>query len=170
MSDDPDRRSPVRVVVLAHTPRRLADPLAAAVRDAGRAVHAGGFTSTRTLADLRELARVDAVLGSSDFALFGDELPEVATLEIGGARLLVTNMIGTPQELLAPVRRRVREHEPDVVVHAHAPEADVSWVGGTLFLNPGSAGGRATQAPPTYGLLEIEGPGRITAHVREFEP
>ncbi len=129
---------------------------------------AGGIGDPAVLDALCEIAPVTAVVGHEDFLAFGDRFPETAELELGGARILLAHMVGSPPDLLPPIRRRLEVDPPDVVVHGRGPCADVLWVGGTLFVCPGRVSAERPGAPSTCGLLDIAGPGRITAHILDL--
>src|SRR5262245_65000439 len=61
----------------------------AALRGAGRIVHAGDVGAPDVLAALRAIAPVTAVRGNNDRGAWAARLPERATLTIRGRRLLV---------------------------------------------------------------------------------
>jgi predicted phosphodiesterase len=146
-----------------------AHPLSPALRKAFAGVDwilfAGGIRNPAALEELCRIAPVTAVVGHRDFLAFGDRFPETAELELAGARILLTHLIGSPPDLLPPIRRRMDVDPPDIVVHGHAAQAQVLWLGGTLFLCPGCASPDWPGRPATCGMLEIAGPGRITAHI-----
>ncbi len=130
-------------------------------------LHAGNIGSRTALDALEAIAPVHAVVGQRDYLEFGDVYPEAQEITLGGARILMSHLIGTPPDLLAPIQRRLEDNPPDVVVHGHPPTSQVLWIGGTLFLAPGHASHSLTKRHATCALVEIEGPGRITAHVLE---
>jgi hypothetical protein len=159
---------PLSVGVVADTPRRLPALLREGLSGLDHLLHAGGIADEQALAELERVAPLAVVTGSHDYVGLGDRYPGEVELDLGGARILLTNMIGTPPDLLEPIRRRLEADAPDVVVYGHAPSPQVVWIGGTLFLNPGSAGGAGGTRPATFGLLEIGGPGRLAAHIVEL--
>jgi predicted phosphodiesterase len=146
----------------------LPPPLVAALDGAAHILVAGGIAGKPALAALERLAPVTAVVGTRDFLALGDRLPETVELTLGGVRVLLTHMIGSGSEPLAPLRDRLSASPPDVVVYGDAREADVRWRLGTLLVCPGSVRPPRTGMPATCGLLDIEGPGRITAHVLDL--
>ena len=158
----------MRVAVLEGLPAALSPGFAGILRDAGQILVVGGLANRRVLDQLGEIAPVTAVVAHRDFLALGDVYPESAHLEIEGARIYLAHMIGTPPEFLPPVREMLAHDPPDVIAHGHVPRAQVIWIGGTLFVCPG----RATPAPgqaATCALLDIDGPGRITAHVLDIQ-
>lgn len=158
----------MRVGVIADTTYPLPRGLAGALGVPEAIVHAGGIGDSRVIEELGALAPLTAVVSHRDFLAWGDRFPETAEIVAAGARILVTHLIGTPPDLLGPLRQRLENDPPDVIVHGHGNAAQVLWIGGTLFFNPGSATRGKAGHPPTCGLLEVEGPGRITAHVLEI--
>ena len=155
--------APLRVALLADTPRRLPSTLIGELAGVSRILHAGGHRDPALLQELRRLAPVDAVAGQGDFADLGLDLPESRDLEVGGAQLFLTHMAGTAPHYVKALRERMQAMPPDAVIYGHVPEARVEWVGGTLFVNPGSARGHGRRA--SWALLEIEGSGRLTGHL-----
>ncbi len=148
----------------APLPSRLVEALAGA----GRILVAGGIAGPRALAELERLAPVTAVVGTRDFLVLGDRLPETAELEIAGARVLVCPMIGSGPEPLRPMRDRLAEAPADLVVHGDGVRAAAVWRLGTLFLCPGTVRPPRPGQPGTFGLCDVEGPGRITAHILDL--
>lgn len=155
--------TPLRVAILADTPRRLPSTLLGELAGVSRILHAGGHRDPALLQELRRLAPVDAVSGHRDFAELGLDLPETREIELAGAQLFLTHMAGTAPQYVRALRDRMQAMPPDAVIYGHAPEPRVEWVGGTLFVNPGSARGSGRRA--TWALLEIEGAGRLTGHL-----
>ena len=153
----------LRVAVLADTPRRLPSTLIGELAGVSRILHAGGHRDPALLDELRRLAPVEAVAGHGDFVDLGLDLPESLEFELGGAQLFLTHMAGTAPHYVKALRERMQAVPPDAVVYGHAPEPRVEWIGGTLFVNPGSARGAGRRA--TWALLEIEGSGRLTGHL-----
>jgi len=117
-------------------------------------VHAGDVGSG-VLPRLRALAPVTVVAGNTDVASPSDELPWEATAEVAGLRIIVCH-IGTSL---------MGRHDPvaegyGMVVSGHSHHAVVEWRGGTLFLNPGSAGRARFGQPRTCALVTIGAGGR----------
>lgn len=156
------------VGVVADTPRTISPALAEALAGATRIVHAGGIASVRALDELRAIAPVEAVTSHEDFISFGDRLPESAEFEVAGVRFFVTNLVGTPPDFLPPVRTRLADSPPDVVIFGHPTTPQMLWIGGTLFLNPGSVKGLVEGVRPTFAIVEIAPGGRITGHVHDL--
>lgn len=156
---------------MAGTYPELARGAAVALSGVDRILHAGGIGDERVLRQLGEVAPVIAVAGDRDYLVFGDRFPEIAELEIAGAALLITPLIGTPPDWLTPLKARFEQTAPSVLVHAHAPVAEVMWFGGTPLVNPGRAGvPQPAGRGPTCAVIEIGGPGRIDARIIALVP
>lgn len=140
--------------------RRLLDILSVVER-----IIVAGGAGADVLQRLDALAPVTAVVGTKDYCALGHRLPETAEVELAGARVLVTQMVGSAPDFLPPLRRRLAVAPPDVVVHGESGKPGVGWHLGTLLLCPGTAQSGRAGWPATCGVLEIEGPGRITAHI-----
>jgi uncharacterized protein len=110
---------------------QLDDVLAGAVH----IVHAGDV-GYGVIPRLRLLAPLTVVAGNTDLPGGAEaELPWEARVEVAGRRVLVCH-IG---------KSLMGRHDPvlegfDLVVSGHSHIDKVEWRGGTLFLNPGSAG------------------------------
>ncbi len=118
---------------------------------AARIVHAGDVGQWSIIERLRQLAPVTAVTGNVDWPDYTIDLPDVATAEVLGLRVLVGH-IG---------KRLIAAHpDPgaegfDLVVSGHSHRAAIEWRGATLFLNPGSAGKRRFNDPRTAALVAV---------------
>ncbi|MFN7965535.1 MAG: metallophosphoesterase family protein [Acidobacteriota bacterium] len=160
-----------RIGVVAGTHPELARGAASALSSVDRILHAGRIGAENVLRQLGEIAPVIAVAGDQDYLSFGDRFPEIVELDLGGASLLMTPMIGTPPEWLAPIKTRLEQSQPSILVHADALVAEIRWFGGTLLVNPGRAG---VPQPPgrsaTCAVIEIDGPGRIDARIVDLSP
>lgn len=156
---------------MAGTHPDLARGAAVVLSGVDRILHAGGIGDERVLRQLGEIAPVIAVAGDRDYLVFGDRFPEMAEFQIAGAALLMTPMIGSPPDWLAPLKARLEQAAPSVLVHAQAPVAEVIWFGGTLLVNPGRAGvPQPAGRGPTCAVIEIGGPGRIDARIIALTP
>ncbi|NJN65084.1 MAG: metallophosphoesterase family protein [Acidobacteria bacterium] len=158
------------VAVVSDTPRVPPSELLEALAGVAHIVHAGGIADLRGLDTLARIAPVSAVTSHDDFVAWGDLIPESVELIVEGVRIFATNMIGSPPDFLPPVRARLANDPPDVVLFGHPPGAQVLWLGGTLLMNPGSARAAGSHRRPTYGLLEISSMGRVTGTVLELDP
>ena len=82
----------IGVIADTHVPqrlRRLPDGIPAAFRGVDLILHAGDLNSVRVMAELEEIAPVQAVVGNAD--LFRSGLPLTRVLEIEGRRIGLTH-------------------------------------------------------------------------------
>jgi uncharacterized protein len=150
----------VRLLLLAdtHVPRRARDlppQVWSAVDDADLVVHAGDWVDVSLLDALQERARaLLACWGNNDGPDVRARLPEVARLDVDGARLAVTHETGGASGR----ERRADLAHPDVDVlvfgHSHIPW-DTTTERGLRLLNPGSPTDRRRQPFCTYMTAEL---------------
>ena len=128
-------------------------------------LHAGDIGTGQIIEQLSEIAPVTAVRGNNDREGPESEFPEIETLELGGCRIYLTQIVKVPKDGddagLAPYL----EHAADAVVFGHSHMAfyetrETEQLGGLTFFNPGAAGKRRFKVVPSIGLLELE-PGRV---------
>jgi uncharacterized protein len=99
-------------------------------------VHAGDFSESSVLAELRELGPVAAVHGNVDSAELRRELPESISLDLEGATLAMIHDAGPARGRLERLRARFPDADAVVFGHSHMPlreERD-----GFQIFNPGS--------------------------------
>ena len=107
-----------------------------------------------------------AVLGNTDDPHLGLRETEVVTA--GGRKFLLHHIVdpARPTEL---IQRRLELDRPDVVVFGHTHRPFSERIGGTLFLNPGSAGRARFDQARTMALLRI-GEGELDVKFVELGP
>lgn len=160
----------VAIVSDTHVPSRAPEVpewVLEEVRDAEYTIHAGDFDSPEAYETVAEAAAdLTAVAGNMDPR--GLDLPEVATLDTGGVRFVVTHGTGDLAGYEDRVAETVAEHAADhttVGVSGHTHQRMDRELGGYRVLNPGSATG-ADPAPDTSIMTaEVEdGDLRVTVH------
>jgi uncharacterized protein len=149
----------VRIAVVAdtHLPRgkrRLPDACLLELARADLILHAGDFTAASVLAELEELAPVEAVHGNQDDAELRALLPARRVVELAGRR------IGMVHE---PGRRQGREArlaalfpDCDLVVYGHTHVPDLTRHGTIRLLNPGSPTERRRARFRAMAVLEVD--------------
>ena len=107
-----------------------------AVRDADHVVHAGDFV-TETVHDAieSEAGALTAVAGNNERPPLRERLPEAATLEWAGYRLLVVHGHRHSDTALGML---ARQEGADVVVVGHSHRPELGDLDGRLLVNPGS--------------------------------
>jgi putative phosphoesterase len=157
----------VRIGLVSDT-HGLADPaLATLFRGCQLVLHAGDVGRPEVLEELRRVAPVRAVRGNNDLGPFGDSLPEIVRETLGELEALVVHELWAPGRLAPAARRALRRPAPLVVFgHSHRPSAELE--GGSLYLNPGSAGPRRFHLPRSAAVLELRG-RRVRFAVHDLE-
>ena len=122
----------------------------AALHGVAMILHAGDVGALSVLRELEGLAPVHAVYGNVDDPAFG--LPAHLSLSVDGVSFHVSHghELGspTPEEL-------ARRYQADVVIYGHTHKSLVRRVGPTLVINPGAAGPRRFNLPPSVAVVTI---------------
>lgn len=116
-------------------------------------IHAGDLADLATLEMLTGLGKpLIAVHGNADDDEVRAALPDVAKVDIGGLRLVVTHNGGPEAGRLGRMKRRFRDANAVIFGHSHIPLHAVAE-DGFFILNPGSATDRRRQ--PRHSMAEI---------------
>ena len=118
-------------------------------------LHAGDVGGSDLLTELETLAPVTAVYGNTDGSQLRSTLPRVATLQLDGFDIVVTHgdQLGSP----TPAALNATFPDAQIIVfgHTHRPLLTLVDVVVTV-MNPGGAGARRFNLPPSVGILELE--------------
>ena len=118
-------------------------------------LHAGDVGGPDLLTELETLASVTAVYGNTDGSELRSRLPRVATLQLDGFDIVVTHgdQLGSP----TPAALNATFPDAQIIVfgHTHRPLLTLVDVVVTV-MNPGGAGARRFNLPPSVGILELE--------------
>ncbi|HEX8831650.1 MAG TPA: metallophosphoesterase family protein [Longimicrobium sp.] len=130
-------------------------------------LHAGDVGPSGILTELEAIAPVTAVWGNTDGFDLRKLVPEVAHVELGGVPVVVLHgmQLGSP----TPEKAAAAYGGAGLVVFGHSHRPVIRQVGGTLAVNPGSAGPVRFRDPVTVALAEV-GEGRVTARLVELDP
>ncbi len=142
--------SRTRVGLVSDTHNLLRPEAIAFLRGCDRIVHAGDIMEAAVLDELGRLAPLTAVRGNNDRGDWARHLREVEIITVGELKLCAIHDLS--QLDLDPARAGI-----DVVVSGHSHKPLVERRGGTLFVNPGSAGPRRFSLPIAAAELVIEG-------------
>jgi putative phosphoesterase len=145
----------MRLGVIADTHGLLRPEVFDVFRQVDHIVHAGDLGPLELLTELESLAAVTAVYGNTDGFDVRARLPQVARIELDGFRIVVTHgdQFGVPTP--AKVQRAFPDAEILVFGHTHRPVLTLVDVVVTV-MNPGGAGRRRFDLPPSVGILELE--------------
>lgn len=145
----------MRLGVIADTHGLLRPEVLDVFRDVDHILHAGDVGPLDLLADLEALAPVTAVYGNTDGWDVRARLPPVARVELDGFRVVVTH----GDQLGSPTPEKLQAAFPDAEIlvfgHTHRPILTLVDVVVTV-MNPGGAGPRRFDLPPSVGILELE--------------
>ncbi|HEX7050544.1 MAG TPA: metallophosphoesterase family protein [Longimicrobiales bacterium] len=122
-----------------------------------RIIHAGDIGSPEILIELEALAPVTAVWGNTDGFEVRARVPETATLELEGRRLVLVHghQYGSPH----PAALRGAHPEADIIIFGHTHRALVDREDGTLVVNPGAAGAARFGIAPSLARLTLTATG-----------
>lgn len=124
----------------------------AALRGSAHIVHAGDIGARAVLDALSAIAPVTAIRGNNDRDAWARDLPDTATVEVHGTWLYILHDVHDLD--LDP-----RAAGFAAVISGHSHKPTVAERGGTLFLNPGSAGPRRFTLPVAVARLHLSGTG-----------
>lgn len=115
-------------------------------------LHAGDVGGQDILDELAVIAPVHAVLGNTDAPWLLD-LPAERTVTVDGVRIHLSH----GHEVGRPTAARLVAAYPgcDVIVYGHTHVQKVERVGAVLVVNPGAAGHRRFDLPPTVARLTV---------------
>jgi uncharacterized protein len=145
----------VRLGVIADTHGLLRPEVFDAFREVDHILHAGDVGPAALLTELEAIAPVTAVYGNIDGGELRGRLPQVATIELDGFRIVVTHgdQLGVPN----PDKLHAAFPDAEILVfgHTHRPLLTLVDVVVTV-MNPGGAGPRRFNLPASVGILELE--------------
>jgi putative phosphoesterase len=118
-------------------------------------LHAGDVGPLELLTELEAIAPVTAVYGNTDDFEVRAHLPQVQHLDLDGFRIVVTH----GDQLGSPTPEKLHAAFPDAEIliygHTHRPLLTIVDVVVTV-MNPGGAGRRRFDLPPSVGIMELE--------------
>jgi len=107
------------------------------------------------LTELEALAPVTAVYGNTDGMELRQRLPQVATLRLDGFDIVVTH--GDQFDLPTPEALNAAFPDAQILVYGHTHRPLLTLVDVVVtVMNPGGAGARRFNLPPSVGILELE--------------
>ena len=157
----------MRVGIISDTHGLLRAQVLDVFKDVQHILHGGDIGDPDILTALETIAPVTAVWGNADGWDVRERVPEVAEVELGGIRAVVIHgmQVGSP----TPEKIAARYPEAGLVVFGHSHRPVIRQVGGTLAVNPGSAGRRRFRDPVTVAIAEIE-EGAAFARLIQLDP
>jgi len=142
-----------RIGLISDTHGRLRPEVLDHFEGVDRIVHAGDIGDVAILTALEAVAPVSAVWGNTDGFEIRQHVRETETFETDGRTVLVVHghRIGSP----TPSGLAVAYPGHDIVVFGHTHRPARERVGGSLFLNPGSAGAPRFGLAPSIAICEL---------------
>jgi uncharacterized protein len=145
----------MRLGVISDTHGLLRPEVFDAFAGVDQILHAGDVGSVDLLLELETIAPVTAVYGNTDGFELRSTLPKAATLQLDGFDIVVTHghQFGSP----TPAALNAAFPDAQIIVfgHTHRPLLTIVDVVVTV-MNPGGAGARRFNLPPSVGILELE--------------
>lgn len=145
----------MRLGIISDTHGLLRPEVFDAFEEVDHILHAGDIGPAELLTELETLAPVTAVFGNTDGMELRSRLPRVARLRLDGFDVVVTHgdQLGAP----TPEKLNAEFPEAEIIVfgHTHRPLLTTVDVVVTV-MNPGGAGPRRFDLPPSVGIMELE--------------
>ena len=145
----------MRLGVISDTHGLLRPEVFEVFRDVDHILHGGDVGPPEILAELEAVAPVTAVYGNTDDWDLRSRLPQVATLELDGFEIVVTHgdQFGSP----TPESVQAAFPSAEIIVFGHTHRPILTLVDTVVtVMNPGGAGPRRFNLPPSVGILELE--------------
>lgn len=145
----------MRLGIISDTHGLLRPEVFEAFEHVDHILHAGDVGPLELLTELEALAPVSAVYGNTDDFDVRARLPQAQRLELDGFTIVVFHgdQLGSP----TPEKMHAAFPDADILVygHTHRPLLTIVDVVVTV-MNPGGAGPRRFDLPPSVGIMELE--------------
>ena len=118
-------------------------------------LHAGDIGPPDLLTELETLAPVTAVYGNTDGWDIRSRVPQVASLRLDGFDIVVTHgdQFGSP----TPEKLNAAFPEAEILIYGHTHRPLLTTVDVVVtVMNPGGAGPKRFDLPPSVGIMELE--------------
>jgi putative phosphoesterase len=156
-----------QVAIVSDTHGQVDPKLKKLFRNASILVHAGDVNDEETLAAIAKLVTGVTCLvvrGNNDKGPLAERLPEIATVDVQGVRILCAHRSEDAVRALADEHNgRAR-----VIVSGHSHKPGVGMKDGRLWINPGGAGPKRFSLTRAAGLLEVR-PRELVARLYSLE-
>jgi putative phosphoesterase len=162
----------MRLGIISDTHGLLRPEVFDVFREVDHILHAGDVGPAELLTELETLAPVTAVYGNTDGWDLRTRLPQVATLRLDGFDIVVTHgdQFGSP----TPEKLNAAFPSAEIIVYGHTHRPLLTRVDVVVTVrNPGGAGPKRFDLPPSVGIMELEAgipPRARLVPLLEFEP
>lgn len=117
---------------------KLPDKLIQGLKRSDLIIHAGDFTESDILEELKKIAPIEAVCGNMDSPKLKQTLPEKIELNIKGFKIGVIHGNGAPSEVLNYVISVFKQGNFNCIIYGHSHSAAINNIDSVLYINPGS--------------------------------
>jgi len=145
----------MRLGIIADTHGLLRPEVFEVFAEVDRILHAGDIGSPDLLTELEAIAPVTAVYGNCDGFDLRSRVPAVVETRIEGLDFLLIHGDQFGQPTPEKIHRAYPEAEVIVYGHTHRPLLTTVDLVVTV-MNPGGAGHRRFDLPPSVGIMELE--------------
>ncbi|HEU4699053.1 MAG TPA: metallophosphoesterase family protein [Gemmatimonadales bacterium] len=145
----------MRLGVISDTHGLLRPEVFEVFREVDHILHAGDVGPADLLVELEAIAPVTAVYGNTDGFDLRSRLPQVQRLMLDGFDIVVTHgdQFGSP----TPEKLNAAFPEAEIIVYGHTHRPLLTTVDLVVtVMNPGGAGRRRFDLPPSVGIMELE--------------
>jgi len=145
----------MRLGILADTHGLLRPEVFDVFQEVDQILHAGDIGPADLLAELEAIAPLTAVYGNTDGWDVRSRVPAVVERRIEGLDfvLLHGDQLGSP----TPEKLHAAYPRADVIIYGHTHRPLLTTVDLTVtVMNPGGAGPRRFDLPPSVGIMELE--------------
>jgi uncharacterized protein len=145
----------VRLGVISDTHGLLRPEVFDVFGEVDHILHGGDVGPPSILDELGAIAPVTGVYGNTDGWDIRSRLPQVASIELDGFTIVVTHgdQFGSP----TPERVQAEFPRAEIIVYGHTHRPLLTLVDVVVtVMNPGGAGPRRFNLPPSVGILELE--------------
>jgi uncharacterized protein len=145
----------MRLGIIADTHGLLRPEVFEIFREVDQILHAGDIGPLDLLIELEAIAPVTAVYGNCDGWDVRARIPAVVERRIEGLEfvLLHGDQVGAP----TPERLHAAYPAADVIIYGHTHRPLLTTIDFTVtVMNPGGAGRRRFDLPPSVGIMELE--------------
>lgn len=145
----------MRLGIISDTHGLLRPEVFDVFKEVDHILHAGDVGPAEILTELEALAPVTAVFGNTDGWDLRARLPQVASIRLDGFDIVVTHgdQLGSP----TPDKLNAAFPDAEIIVYGHTHRPLLTTVDVVVtVMNPGGAGPKRFDLPPSVGIMELE--------------
>jgi uncharacterized protein len=146
--------------IMADTHNKVPASLHRAFAGVDLILHAGDFMTQDIRDEIAIIAPLRFVRGNNDYCL-PPSYPEHDIVAVDGLTVALTHGHCFPLGKIGLYKmiEHFRPHSPDLIVYGHSHRYSDDVVDRVRLFNPGSAGMRSMDGPPTAAILSLSGKG-----------